>query len=155
MAGRIESRLKELGIDLPTPSSPAANYVPYVVAGNLLFISGQLPVWDGVLGHKGKVGEAISIDEAYKGARICGLNLICHARNACGGDLDRVRRVVRIEGVVNAPLAFTDHPRVINGASDLMVEVFGDAGRHARFAVGASSLPLDSAVEVAAIFELA
>jgi enamine deaminase RidA (YjgF/YER057c/UK114 family) len=154
MAGQITTRLAELGIDLPEPSAPAANYVPYVVSGNLVFVSGQLPVWNGDFRFIGKVGADFSLEEGIEAARLCGINLIAQARDAAGGDLDRIKRVVKLGGFVNAGPDFTDHPKVINGASDLMADVFGEAGKHARFAVGAVSLPLGVAVEVDGVFEL-
>jgi enamine deaminase RidA (YjgF/YER057c/UK114 family) len=154
MAGQITTRLAELGIDLPEPSAPAANYVPYVVSGNLVFVSGQLPVWNGGFRFIGKVGADFSLEEGIEAARLCGINLIAQARDAAGGDLDRIKRVVKLGGFVNAGPDFTDHPKVINGASDLMADVFDEAGKHARFAVGAVSLPLGVAVEVDGVFEL-
>ena len=154
MAGQITTRLAELGIDLPEPSAPAANYVPYVVSGNLVFVSGQLPVWNGDFRFIGKVGADFSLEEGIEAARLCGINLIAQARDAAGGDLDRIKRVVKLGGFVNACPDFTHHPKVINGASDLMADVFGEAGKHARFAVGAVSLPLGVAVEVDGVFEL-
>lgn len=154
MAGQITTRMAELGIDLPEPSAPAANYVPYVVSGNLVFVSGQLPVWNGDFRFIGKVGADFSLEEGIEAARLCGINLIAQARDAAGGDLDRIKRVVKLGGFVNAGPDFTDHPKVINGASDLMADVFGEAGKHARFAVGAVSLPLGVAVEVDGVFEL-
>jgi enamine deaminase RidA (YjgF/YER057c/UK114 family) len=154
MAGQITTRLAELGIDLPEPSAPAANYVPYVVSGNLVFVSGQLPVWNGDFRFIGKVGADFSLEEGIEAARLCGINLIAQARDAAAGDLDRIKRVVKLGGFVNAGPDFTDHPKVINGASDLMADVFGEAGKHARFAVGAVSLPLGVAVEVDGVFEL-
>jgi len=154
MAGEIEKRLADLGVELPNPSSPAANYVPFVVAGNLVFISGQVTVWNGERRYIGRLGEDFSVDEGYQAARICGLNLIAQARVACSGDLDRITRVVKLGGFVNSAPDFTDQPKVVNGASDLMVEVFGDKGRHARFAVGAPALPLGIAVEVDGVFEI-
>jgi len=154
MAGQITTRLAELGFDLPEPSAPAANYVPYVVSGNLVFVSGQLPVWNGDFRFIGKVGADFSLEEGIEAARLCGINLIAQARDAAGGDLDRIKRVVKLGGFVNAGPDFTDHPKVINGASDLMANVFGEAGKHARFAVGAVSLPLGVAVEVDGVFEL-
>jgi enamine deaminase RidA (YjgF/YER057c/UK114 family) len=149
MASRIESRLRELNLELPAPAPPVANFVPCVRAGALLFLSGQIPIWNGQLHRVGRVGDQVSIDEARAGARLCALNLLAHARHFLG-DLDRVERVVEVRGFVNAVAGFTQHPAVINGASDLFVEVFGEAGRHARFAVGAGSLPAGVAVEVAA-----
>ena len=154
MAGQITTRLAELGFDLPEPSAPVANYVPYVVSGNLVFVSGQLPVWNGDFRFIGKVGADFSLEEGIEAARLCGINLIAQARDAAGGDLDRIKRVVKLGGFVNAGPDFTDHPKVINGASDLMADVFGEAGKHARFAVGAVSLPLGVAVEVDGVFEL-
>lgn len=154
MAGRVEARLKELGITLPTPNAPVANYVPYVVSGKLVFISGQVPLLDGKPQHIGKVGRDIDIPQAQAAARLCALSLLAHLKNACGGDLDRVRRAVRVCGFVNAIPEFTDHPKVINGASDLLVEVLGEAGKHARAAVGSGSLPLGVSVEVEAQFEI-
>lgn len=154
MPGKIETRLAELGIELPRAAAPAANYVPWVRSGNLVFVSGQVTVWNGEIRFKGRLGETLGLEEGYQAARLCGLNLIAQARAACEGDLDRVRRVVRLTGFVASTPAFTDHPKVVNGASDLMAEVFGEAGRHARAAVGAVSLPLGVAVEVEGIFEL-
>lgn len=154
MTGTIDARLTELGISLPQAAAPAANYVPYVVSGNLVHVSGQVTVKDGALVHIGKVGVEIDVDEAYQAAKLCGLNLIAQAKAACGGDLDRISRVVKLGGFVNCLADFTDHPKVINGASDLMAEVFGDAGHHARFAVGAASLPFNVAVEIDGLFEI-
>ena len=154
MAGRIETQLKELGIALPEAAAPAGNYVPAVQAGSLLFVSGQITVWNGELRHLGVLGRDLGVDEGYEAARLCGLNLIAQARAALNGDLDRVRRVVKLGGFVASAPDFTDQPKVLNGASDLMVEVFGDAGRHARFAIGAQSLPRGAAVEVDAVFEV-
>ncbi len=154
MTGKIETRLAELGIEIPDAPAPAANYVPFVIAGSLVFVAGQVTVENGEIKFKGRLGEDMDIDEGYQAARLCGLNLIAQAREAAGGDLDRIKRVVKLGGFVNATPDFTDHPKVINGASDLMAEVFGDAGKHARFAVGAVSLPLGVAVEVDGIFKL-
>lgn len=154
MAGKIEAHITSLGLRLPMASTPVANYVPYVKTGNLLFISGQLPLQDGVVQYAGLVGAGISSEQAYEAAKICGLNLIAQAKAACG-DLDRVTRVVKLTGFVASGEEFTDHPKVVNGASDLMVQVFGDAGRHCRVAVGAPSLPRGACVEVEAIFEVA
>lgn len=154
MPGKIDARLKELGIELPNAPMPAANYVPFVVAGSMLFVAGQITAVNGEVKYKGKLGKDLAVEDGYQAARICGLNLIAQAKAACGGDLDKIKRVVKLGGFVNATPDFTDHPKVVNGASDLMAEVFGEAGKHARFAVGASSLPLGIAVEVDAIFEL-
>ncbi|MEK9673124.1 MAG: RidA family protein [Rhodospirillaceae bacterium] len=155
MSGTIDDRLAELGIELPKPSTPAASYIPYAVVGKTVFVAGQVCVWNGELVCKGRLGDGVSLEDGYNAARTCGLNLIAQMREACGGDLDRVKRVVKLGGFVSCTADFTDHPKVVNGASDLMVEVFGDAGKHARFAVGAPSLPLNVAVEVDGIFEIA
>ena len=154
MPGKIDARLKELGIELPTAPMPAANYVPFVVAGSMLFVAGQITAVNGEIKYKGKLGKDLAVEDGYQAARICGLNLIAQAKAACGGDLDKIKRVVKLGGFVNATPDFTDHPKVVNGASDLMAEVFGEAGKHARDAVGSSSLPLGIAVEVDAIFEI-
>ena len=153
MSGKFENRLAELGIELPNPAAPAANYVPFVQVGDLVYISGQISM-DGNGLVKGKLGDGFSLDDAYAAARLCGINLISQVRAACDGDLDRVVQVIKLNGFVNATQDFTDHPKVVNGASDLMVEVFGDQGRHARAAVGSSSLPLGVAVEVEGIFQI-
>ncbi len=154
MAGAIERRLAELGIELPQASAPAANYVPFVVSGSLVFVSGQVPVWNGEIRHRGRLGDDFTIDDGYQAARLCALNVIAQVKAACGGDLDRVVRCVKLGGFINSAPAFTDQPKVMNGASDVIVEVFGDKGHHARFAVGAPTLPLGVAVEVDAIFEI-
>ena len=151
---KIASRIKELGIELPNAASPAANYIPFVLSGNQVVISGQIPFWNGELVGLGKLGSNLTVEEGSKIARICGLNLLAQLQVASGGDLDRVSRVVKLGGFVNCIDTFTDQPEVINGASDLMVEVFGDKGRHARFAVGVGSLPRGVAVEVDGVFEL-
>lgn len=155
MAGDIEKHLASLGIELPQAATPAANYVPFVVTGNLVFVAGQITVWNGEIKYKGKLGDDVSVEDGYQAARLCGLNLIAQVKNAAGGDLDRVVRVVKLTGFVNSTPGFTDQPEVVNGASDLMVEVFGDAGKHARAAVSAGALPRNVAVEVEGIFELA
>ena len=152
--GKIDAKLAELGITLPDAPAPAANYVPFVISGKMLFVSGQVPRnADGFI--TGQLGNGTTVEDGYAAARNCGLALIAQAREACGGDLDKVARVVKLGGFVNCTADFTQHPAVINGASDLMVEVFGDAGRHARAAVGSASLPLGVSVEVEAVFELA
>ena len=154
MAGRIDARLLELGITLPVPSAPRANYVPWVRVGDLLFIAGQVTFEDGKLVWIGKVGEHFTVEEGQLAARLVALNVLAQVRAALDGDLDRVVRVVRLGGFVNCPPEFIDHPKVMNGASDLLVDVFGEAGRHARTAVGSTSLPFDVAVEADAIFEV-
>jgi enamine deaminase RidA (YjgF/YER057c/UK114 family) len=149
----IEKRLIELRIVLPAPVAPVATYVPYVVARNLVFISGQVSFSGGAL-IKGRLGADLDVEAGVGAARACGLNLLAHLRAAAGGDLDRVKRVVKLGAFVNCTPDFTDQPKVANGASDLMVEVFGEKGRHARAAVGAPSLPLGAAVEIDGVFEL-
>jgi len=155
MAGRIDARIAELGITLPQAATPAANYVPYVVTGGLVFIAGQITFWNGEIKHIGKVGSEISVEEAKTAARLCGLNLVAQLKAACDGDLDRVARCVKLGVFVNCVDGFDRQPEVANGASDLMVEIFGDHGRHARFAVGTNALPRGVAVEADAIFALA
>jgi enamine deaminase RidA (YjgF/YER057c/UK114 family) len=152
--GLIDKRLAELGIVLPKPAQPVATYVPWVRTGNLVYISGQGAMKDGKLQYTGRVGDTVSIEDAVASARLTAINVITHLRDACGGDLDRVKRIVKLLGLVNCTPTFGDHPKVINGASDLMVEVFGDKGRHARSAVGAPSLPFGLSVEVEAIAEI-
>ena len=155
MVGRIDARLAELGIILPEPARPVANYVPYVVTGDLVVISGQVPIIDGRVGWSGKVGDGVTVEEAVRACRQCFINLLAQLRAACNGDLDRVAQVVRLGGFIAAPPAFTQHAAVMNGASDLAVAVFGEAGRHARTTVGVPSLPLDCAVEVEGMFRVA
>jgi enamine deaminase RidA (YjgF/YER057c/UK114 family) len=155
MSGKIEARLAELGIELPQPASPLANYVGFALSGNLVFIAGQICQWNGELRFVGKLGAGISVADGKEAARLCALNILAQIRAACGGDLDRVRRCLRVGGFVNCTPEFIDMPQVVNGASDVMVEVFGDIGRHARAAVGVSSLPGGVAVEIEATFEIA
>ncbi len=150
----IESKLKSLGIELPTPAAPVANYVGFVKSGNQVFVSGQLPLESGKLQFVGKVGSEISPEDAKKAARLCAINLLAQVKQACEGDLERVVRCVKLGIFVNGDANFKDHPAVANGASDLMVEVLGDAGKHARAAVGSGSLPFGVSVEVDAIFEV-
>ena len=152
MSGKIDARLAELGITLPAPAAPLASYVPYVEAGNLIIISGQITMENGEIRYPGKLGAEVSLDDGYQAARLCAVNLLAQLKTACAGDLDRVQRVVRLGGFVACTADFMDHPKVINGASDLMAEVFGDAGKHARAAVGAPSLPLNVSVEVEGMF---
>lgn len=147
-----EMKLKELGIVLPEVPKPVANYVPWVRSGNQLYVSGQLPFKDGKLLHTGLTGEGVSADDAKLCARQCAINIIAVAHSAVG--LSSVRRVVKLVGFVACPASFAGQPDVINGASDLMAEVFGEAGRHARSAVGVGSLPLNAPVEIEAIFEV-
>jgi enamine deaminase RidA (YjgF/YER057c/UK114 family) len=151
----FEARLAELGIELPNAVPPAANYVPARKSGSLIYIAGQVPTAGGKDQYVGKVGRDVSIEDAQKAARLCAINILAQLRTALGGSLNAVVGCLRLGGFVNATPEFGDHPKVINGASDLMVEVFGDAGRHARAAVGCNSLPRNVAVEVDAIFEVA
>lgn len=150
---RIETRLKELNITLPTPPAPVASYVPYVIVGKLVHVSGQVSV-DASGGIKGKLGDAIEVEQGQAAARLCGLNLLAQVKAACGGDLDKIKRVVKLNGFVNVTPDFDPIPQVMNGCSDLMVSVFGDSGRHARSAVGTANLPLNFAVEVDGVFEI-
>ncbi len=153
MTGKIESRLAELGLQLPEAPAPAGNYVPYVIAGELVFVSGQVPkAGDGLI--VGKLGDDMTVEQGQEAARLCALHLLGQVKLACGGDLDRLVRVVRLGGFVNATPDFGDHPAVINGASDLFGEVLGEAGRHARAAVGSASLPFGVAVEVEGVFQI-
>ncbi len=150
---QIEQRLAELGLTLPQPVAPIATYVPFVRTGSVVHNSGQVST-DANGGIKGTVGGDVDFDTAVRAARTCGLNLIAQMRNACDGDLDRVVRIVKLGGFVQAGPEFYDVPKVINGCSDLMVEVFGEAGRHARSTIGVPSLPGDAAVEVEGMFEV-
>ncbi len=153
MSGKIEARLAELGIVLPPAPSAVANYVPYVFAGPLLFISGQIAkAADGTL-IAGRLGDGLAVERGAAAARLCALNILAQAKTALG-DLDRIEKVARLTGFVAATPDFTDHPKVVNGASDLLVEVLGEAGRHTRAAVGVTSLPLGSAVEIDAVLAI-
>ena len=150
----IESRLADLGVVLPVAPAPAANYVPFVVTGNLVHVSGQISQGPG--GQiKGRLGADMSVEDGAAAARACAISLLAQVRKACGGDFGRLVRVVKLTGFVNSTAEFTDQPRVINGASDFLVQVLGDAGRHARSAVSAASLPFGVAVEIEGIFEIA
>jgi enamine deaminase RidA (YjgF/YER057c/UK114 family) len=154
MAGTVERKLSELGISLPTPASPVANYIPFVRVGALVFVSGQICLdASGKVVAKGKLGAGVSVDDGQKAARACAINLIAQLRAALG-DLDKVARVVRLGGFINSDPSFLEGPKVMNGASDLMVAVFGDKGRHSRTTVGVAVLPGDAAVEVDGIFEV-
>ena len=133
---------------------PIANYVPYVVTGNLVVVSGQVPAVDGRIAVTGKVGNGLSLDQGVEAARLCFINVLVHLKSACGGDLDRVKRVVRLGGFIASLPEFTSHAQVMNGASDLAVAVFGEAGRHARTTIGVPALPADAAVEVEGLFEI-
>ena len=155
MAGRTDSHLEELAIELPEAPAPIANYVPYVVTGKLVFISGQIPLHDGKIISVGTLGRDLEVADGQAAARLCALNVLAQLKAACGGELDRVERCVRLGGFVNSSPDFGQQPRVLNGASDLIVEVFGEAGRHARIAVGSGTLPGGASVEVEAVFEIA
>ena len=152
--GKVDARLKELGIEIPTPAVPVANYVGFVKTGNLVFTAGQVPLKDGKFHYQGIVGADVTVDDAIEAAKICAINIIAQIKTACDGDLDRVNCIVKLVGFVNGVPGFADQPKVINGASDLMVAVFGEAGKHARSAVGAGSLPLNLSVEIEAVVEV-
>ena len=154
MANIIDQRLKELNIELDDASVPAGSYVPYVITNNLVFISGQLPFINGKLTIKGKVGDNVSLDDAVKMSEACAKALLSQLKAACNGNLDKVNKVVKLGGFVSSAPNFTDQPKVINGASDLIVNIFGDKGKHSRFAVGVAALPLDVPVEIDGIFEI-
>ncbi|MFZ0606642.1 MAG: RidA family protein [Xanthobacteraceae bacterium] len=155
MAGLVEKKLQELGITLQEPRAPMANYVPYVRTGNLLTVSGQICLGgDGKLVAKGRLGDGVAIEDGQKAARACAINLLAQVKAAVG-DLDKVVRVVRLGGFINSAPSFTEGPKVMNGASDIMVAVFGDKGKHARSTVGVAALPADAAVEVEGLFEVA
>ena len=151
----INAKLQELGFELPEVAAPAANYVPYMISGNMLFISGQIPFLNGETMHLGRVGENLNIDEGVAAAQACALNILAQANAAVDADWSRIKQCVKLGGFVNCTADFTAHPQVINGASNLIGEVLGEIGRHTRFAVGAPSLPLGVAVEIEALFELA
>ncbi|MBX2834719.1 MAG: RidA family protein [Micavibrio sp.] len=151
----IADKLKDLGYELPAAAAPAANYVPYMIAGNTLYIAGQIPFLNAQPMHKGRVGEDLGVDEGIEAAKACALNILAQADAAVNGDWGKIKKLVKLGAFVNCTPDFYDHPKVVNGASDLMVAVLGASGKHARFAVGAPSLPLGVAVEIDAIFELA
>lgn len=151
----LAKTLQDLGYDLPPPAPPAANYIPYMVVGNLVFISGQIPMKEGRMLHMGQVGYSVSIERGIECAELCGLNILAQANAAVGGDWSKIKRCVKLGGFVSCKEDFTDQPKIINGASDLMIKVLGEEkGKHTRFAVGAPSLPLGAPVEIEAIFEI-
>lgn len=154
MSQSIAQRLKALGIALPQPPVPVASYVGFVREGNLVFVSGQLPFVDGKLARTGLLGRGVSIEEGAAAARICAINLLAQANAACDGNLERIRRCVRIGGFVACTPDFADHPKIVNGASDLLAEVLAEKGQHARTSVGVASLPLNACVEVEAVFAI-
>jgi len=155
MSGKVDAKLAELGIVIPTPAASVANYVGYVTTGSLVFVSGQLPMDNGQITLKGHLGGGVSIDDGYKAARVCAINLLAQLKAATGGDLDKIRKVVRLTGFIASTPDFTDQSKIVNGASDLMVEVLGDAGRHARISISVAALPMGAAVEVEGVFEIA
>ena len=155
MTNEISKRLADLGITLPVAAAPAANYVPYVISGNTLYLSGQLPIEDGKVAVTGIVGKDVELDAAKRAAELCAINILAQASAALGGDLTRVKRLIKINGFVASAQDFTSQHLVINGASDLLVNVLGEAGKHARAAVGMACLPLNASVEIDAILEIA
>jgi len=154
MAGTVAARLAELGISVPQAPAPVANYIGYNQVGKIVVVSGQIPLVDGKIAVTGKVGAGVSVEQAQQAARICFVNLLAQLMAATGGNLDRVKRVVRLGGFIAGPPEFTGHAQVMNGASDMAVAVFGEKGRHARTTIGVPSLPGDAAVEVEGMFEL-
>ena len=154
MPSKIDLVLAKLGVTLPEPGAPAGSYVPFVTVGNLVYMAGQVAREAGKMKYVGKVGRELTVEQGQAAARLCATNLLAQLKAACNGDLDRVERCVRLSGFVNCGPDFVEQPKVVNGASDFMIEVFGERGQHARTAVGVSSLPLDSAVEVEGIFLL-
>ena len=154
MTSKVEQRLLKVGVTIPDAPNPAANYLPFTRAGNLVFVSGQVPFVDGKLEITGTVGENASVEDAQGQAKVCAINLLAQLKVACGGNLDRVVKVVKLGAFVASANDFFNQPIVVNAASDLMVEAFGEAGRHARFAVGTNALPLNCLVEIDGIFEI-
>ena len=154
MPGIIELRLKELGIELPPPAKPAANYVPTVRTGNLVYVAGQVPMVNGEFHYQGKLGRDYTVEEGQACARLVAINILAQLKAACDGDLDRVQRAIKLNGFVNCIPDFGEQPHVINGASELMIQVFGENGRHARSAVGVAGLPFHVAVEIDGVFEI-
>ncbi len=154
MISLAEQNLASLGIILPDAPAPAANYVPFVIVADIVYVSGQVPFINGDLQVTGIVGHDVTVEQAAGEARVCAINLLAQLKVACEGDLSRVKQVVKLGGFVACVSSFTQQPEVVNGASNLMVEVFGDAGRHARFAVGTSALPRGTCVEVEGVFQI-
>jgi enamine deaminase RidA (YjgF/YER057c/UK114 family) len=155
VSNSIAERIRELGLELPQAPSPSANYVPFVVTGDLLYVSGQLPLKNGQITHVGRIGEGLTIEDGYASAKTCALNVVAQVAAAVGDRLDLVRRCVNVTVFVNATAEFGEHPRIANGASDFFVELFGERGRHSRATVGMGSLPRSAATEVQAVFEIA
>jgi enamine deaminase RidA (YjgF/YER057c/UK114 family) len=154
MSGRIEARLAELGLSIPAAPVPAANYIPWVQAGELVFVAGQVPMVDGAFHFVGRVGEDLDLDQARQAARLVARNVLSQVKTALDGDLDRIVRVVKLNGFVNSATTFTDQPKVIDAASELMIDIFGEPGRHARSAVGVAQLPFGVAVEIDGVFQV-
>lgn len=154
MSGRIEARLLELGLTLPQAAVPQFSYVPFTSHGHLLFVAGQIPQWEGEVRYRGRLGDGVSLEQGQAAARLCAQNVLAQVKAACAGDLDRVERLLRLGVFVACPPEFVDTPKVANGASDLLVSIFGDAGKHARTTTGAASLPLGVCVEIDAIVAL-
>ncbi len=152
--GKISAKLRELGLELPAAAKPVANYVPWVTSGNLVFVAGQIPLLLGQPQFVGQLGTTITVEMGVAAARLCALNILSQLSEACGGDLDRIVRIVKLVGFVNCDASFINIPKVINGASDVMADVFGEAGKHARSSIGVSSLPMGVAVELEAIAEI-
>jgi enamine deaminase RidA (YjgF/YER057c/UK114 family) len=155
LSDTFSERLQAMGLELPRAAAPAGAYVPWVRSGALLFVAGQLPVWNGELRYRGRIGTDLTLTQGQAAARLCALNVLAQVRDACAGDLSRLQRAVRLNGFVQTSPDFSDHPQVLNGASDLLLALLGDAGRHTRVAIGAVSLPRGAAVEIDGIFELA
>jgi len=154
MVGRIDARLAEMGIVIPVPPIPVASYLPYVVTGNLVVVAGQVTLEDGKVKYAGRLGDDLGLEDGEAAAQLCALNVLSQVKAACGGDLDRVKQVVRLNAFFNSTPDFLDHPRVMNAASDLMAEIFGEPGKHTRVGVGVSSLPLGVPVELDGVFEI-
>ncbi|NTG48533.1 RidA family protein [Agrobacterium rhizogenes] len=155
MSNAIDGRLKELGIVLPQAAAPAANYVPYVISGNLLYLSGQLPMENGKVGVTGHLGKDVDVAGGQRAAELCAINILAQAKAALNGDLSRIKRLIKLNGFVASVPEFVEQHLVINGASNLLANVLGEAGKHARAAVGMAALPLNAAVEIDAILEIA
>jgi len=149
----IEEKLKKLNIILPEPAKPIAAYIPALISGNSLFVSGQLPIKEGKLIYKGKIGRDLTLEQGYEAARLCAINILSAAKSAIG-NLNHIKKVVRIAGYINCTEDFTAHSKVLNGTSNFLVSIFGDSGKHIRIAIGVCSLPLGSPVEVEAMFEI-
>ncbi len=154
MAGRIAARLAELNITLPAPAAPAGSYQPTVQSGTLIYVSGQVPFRDGRMALTGKLGDTVSLEQGRDAAHLCTVNVLAQLHQATGGDLDRISQIVRIGGFVAATPDFTDHPKVLDAASDLLLAIFGEAGRSTRYAVGVTALPFDAPVEIETVAEV-